>query len=207
MRHLLLRDSGVRGCFAASIEGETNMIRVSKSIALIGAAAIALSLGGCQKQGSAGASDAGAVKDAIKADEKKWNDQFKSKDMEALVGHYADDAYFVAPGVKPADGSMAIRKAYSEGLADNAFKISFSSDKIDVAGSGDMAYARGRFTEQYTDPKTNKVMSDSGSYVTVYKKQQDGSWKAQEDFAASDPDAAKEVPPAKPVTPAKMISM
>jgi hypothetical protein len=49
-------------------------------------------------------------------------------------------------------------------------------------------------------------MTDSGSYMTVYKKQSDGSWKAIEDFAAADPDSTKPVEPAKPATRAKMVS-
>jgi ketosteroid isomerase-like protein len=69
-----------------------------------------------------------------------------------------------------------------------------------------MAYARGKFDEQYTDPKTGKVMSDSGSYITVYKKQDDGSWKAVEDFATADPGTTKPVPPKAPATRAKMTS-
>ena len=174
------------------------------SFGLLGAAALALVIGGCQKQ--AAAADPDAVKNAIKADEKKWNDQFKSKDSEGLVAHYADDAYFVAPGVKAADGMTALRKAYADATTDPAFSVSFASDKIDVASSGDMAYARGHFSEKYTDPKTSKVMTDSGSYLTVYKKQQDGSWKAVEDFAAADPGSTKEVPPEKPATRAKMTS-
>ena len=174
-----------------------------RSLMLLGAAA--LTLGGCQKQATAGA-DAEQIKSAIKADEKKWNEEFKAKDQEALIGHYADSAYFIAPGVKAANGSTEIRKAYAEGLADKNFELSFASDKIDVGGSDDIAYARGRFNEKYTDPKTGKVMSDSGSYITVYKKQQDGSWKVVEDFAASEPGAQKELPPEKPATRAKMVS-
>ena len=90
--------------------------------------------------------------------------------------------------MKPASGSTEIRQVYAKAMADPAFQIRFASDRIDVAGSGDLAYARGHFTEKYTDPKTQKVMTDSGSYVTVYKKQSDGGWKAVEDFAAADPD-------------------
>ena len=179
----------------------------SKSAALLGAAALAFAAAACSKSAqSSGASDADSVKQAVKADEKKWNADFKSKDIEGLLSHYSDDAYFVAPGVKPASGSTEIRKAYAEGTSDQNFSISFASDKIDVAGSGDMAYARGRFTEKYTDPKTQKVMTDSGSYLTVYKKQSDGSWKAVEDFAAADPDSTKPVEPGKPATRAKMVS-
>ena len=148
----------------------------------------------------------GAVQSAIKADEKKWNDQFKSKDMEGLLSHYADDAFFIAPGVDAADGATAVRKAYAEGLNDKNFDINFASDKIDVAASGDLAYARGHFSEKYTDPRLSQVMSHTGSYITVYKKQADGSWKAVEDFAAAEPGSEK--PVAGPVAkPAKLISM
>jgi uncharacterized protein (TIGR02246 family) len=178
---------------------------VHGSFTLLGSALLALVLAGCEKQASSGA-DPVAVKNAIKADETKWNDQFKSKDAEGVIGHYADDAFFVAPGVKGADGMVSIRKAFADALTDPAFAVSFASDKIDVAGSGDMAYARGHFSEKYTDPKTSKVMTDSGSYLTVYKKQQDGSWKAEEDFAAADPGSTKEVPPEKPAVRAKMTS-
>ena len=168
----------------------------NRSVALLGAASLAILGGGCEKQSPA--TDAGAVKSAIQSDEKKWNDQFKGKDTEALVSHYADDAFFVGPGVKGTDGSMAIRKAYADASTDPNFSVTFGSDKIDVAGSGDLAYARGHFSETYTDPQTKKAMKTSGSYITVYKKQSDGSWKAVEDFAASDPDATKPAEPAKP---------
>jgi uncharacterized protein (TIGR02246 family) len=179
------------------------MTRVHKASMLLGAAALALTLGGCNDQkGAAGAADAGAAKDAIKADEKKWNDDFKAKNLEALAGHYADDTFFIAPGVKAADGATQVRKVYAEGLADKNFEVSFASDKIDAAASGDLAYARGHFSEKYTDFKTGQVMSHSGSYITVYKKQQDGSWKAVEDFAAVEPGTEKAVstPVAKPAS-------
>jgi uncharacterized protein (TIGR02246 family) len=180
-------------------------MRNSFSIAMLGTAAVALTLGACTKSDGAGASNPDSVKQAIKADESKWNQDFKAKDTEALAGHYADDAYFVAPGVT-AEGSTPIRQVFANASTDPAFSVQFESDKIDVASSGDLAYARGKFTEKYTDKKTGKVMSGSGSYITVYKKQDDGSWKAVEDFAAADPDSIKPVPPEKPATRAKMTS-
>lgn len=180
-----------------------NMTSTHRSLTIFGAAALTIVVGGCEKQAKV---DPAAIQAAIKSDEKKWNEEFKAKDQEALVGHYADNAYFIAPGVKAASGSTEIRKAYSDGLTDKNFEISFASDKIDVSASGDLAYARGRFNEKYTDPKTGKVMSDSGSYITVYKKQPDGSWKAVEDFAASEPGSAKPVEPGKPASRAKMVS-
>jgi uncharacterized protein (TIGR02246 family) len=180
---------------------------VAQAFALAGATALAIGVAGCQRDSSNDGASADSVKEVIKADEKKWNEQFKSQDLEGLLGHYTDDAFFVAPGVKPATGRTEIRQVYAKVMTDQAFQISFSSDRIDVAGSGDLAYARGHFSEKYTDPKTQKVISDSGSYVTIYKKQSDGGWKAVEDFAVADPDSTKPVEPGKPATRAKMVSM
>jgi uncharacterized protein (TIGR02246 family) len=174
---------------------------MNRSLALVGAATAALLIGGCQQNGTK--SDPATVQKSIKADETKWNDDFKAKNLEGLLGHYSDDAFFIAPGVQ-ASGSTAIRKAYSDALADNYFSVSFASDKIDVAGSGDLAYARGHFSEKYQDPKSKQIVSDSGSYITVYKKQSDGSWKAVEDIAVADPSTRKET--SAVVKPPKMIS-
>jgi uncharacterized protein (TIGR02246 family) len=183
------------------------MSGIKQAFALTGAAVLAIGVAGCQKYtSSGGAASADSVKEAIKADEKKWNEQFRSQNLEGLLGHYTDDAYFVVPGMKPATGSTEIRQIYAKAMTDQNFQVSFASDKIDVSGSGDLAYSRGRFSEKYADPKTQKVMTDSGSYVTVYKKQADGSWKAVEDFAVADPDSTKPVEPGKAATRAKMVS-
>jgi ketosteroid isomerase-like protein len=37
-----------------------------------------------------------------------------------------------------------------------------------------------------TDPKTKKVLTEKGRYVTVYKKQADGGWKAVVDIDSED---------------------
>jgi uncharacterized protein (TIGR02246 family) len=182
--------------------GET--MSTTRSFALLAASALAAITAGCQKPAGGGNADPAAIKSAIQADEKKWNDEFKAKKVEALLGHYADDAFFVATGVPGASGSTEIRKAYVDGLSENYFSVSFASDKIDVAASGDLAYARGHFSQKYQDRKSGQIVSESGSYITVYRKQADGSWKAVEDFAAADPTTRKTASPV--VKPAKMIS-
>lgn len=175
---------------------------MNRSFALLGVVAFALLATGCNKQAAAGASDPAAVQTAIKADEKKWNEDFKAKNLEGLLSHYADDAYLAAGG-PAANGSTDIRKQYTDALSDNYFSVEFASDKIDV--SGDLAYSRGHFTEKHQDRKSGNVVTETGSFLTVYKKQPDGSWKAVEDFTAADPTQTKSEP-AKPAKPATMTS-
>ena len=64
--------------------------------------------------------------------------------------------------------------------------LNFQATKVDVASSGDLAYTRGAYTMTATDPATKKPMNDHGSYVTTYRKQADGSWKAVMDIATSE---------------------
>jgi ketosteroid isomerase-like protein len=168
---------------------------------LIGVTAAALMTTACGKKEGA-ASDPAAVQNALKSDEQKWNDDFKSKNLEGLLGHYADDAFFTAGG-PAADGSTAIRKTYADALTDNYFSVTFASDKTDA--SGDLAYTRGHFTAKHQDPKTHEIVTETGSYLTVYKKQADGSWKAIEDFATPDSTQTKSEP-VKAAKPAKMTS-
>jgi len=184
-----------------SVRGLSRSESSDKSIALLGAAALVFSVSACQKYQNAAAggetaapADAGQVVEAIKADEKKWNADFHAKNRDALLAHYAPDATAVFPGVAAATGE-GIRKVYDEALKDPNFDVSFASDKIDV--SGDMAYSRGHFTEKATDPGTKAVVTNSGSYITVYKRQADGSWKVVEDFTAVEPAAAPATAPAQ----------
>ncbi|HLH38803.1 MAG TPA: SgcJ/EcaC family oxidoreductase [Bryobacteraceae bacterium] len=129
---------------------------------------------------------------AIKDVETQWNKDFAAKDFNKLVAHYTDDAVFVMTGAPAASGIAAIQTAYKGVLADPNFSVKFASTRIEVAKSGDLAYSQGSYTGTGTDPATRKMVNDKGTYITVYKKQSDGSWKAVKDAVTS------EVPPPAP---------
>jgi ketosteroid isomerase-like protein len=84
-----------------------------------------------------------------------------------------------------------IRAETATFAADPVLKVEFASDRIQVAASGDLAYTRGHYTMTMTDPATRKPAAGSGSYLTVWKKQPDGGWKAVEDFVTPGPGAAE----------------
>ncbi|HKX91121.1 MAG TPA: DUF4440 domain-containing protein [Sphingomicrobium sp.] len=149
-----------------------------------------LALAACQKYEDKGApdrqqGDRAAAEQAIKADEAKWNQDFHAKDAEALLAHYSDDVTIVFPGEAAQSGMENARKTIANAVKDPNFDVSFTSDKIDV--SGDLAYSRGRYSAKMTDPRTNQASSAGGTYLTVYKRQDDGSWKVTEDITTVDP--------------------
>jgi ketosteroid isomerase-like protein len=115
------------------------------------------------------------------------------KDVDKVGEFYADDASVFLPDAPVVNGISAIKAAWKPMMEDKNFSLNFASDKVDVAKSGDLGYTQGTNTWTFTDPKTKKVLTVKGKYVTVFKKQADGRWKAVADIAIED----------APPTPAK----
>jgi len=103
---------------------------------------------------------------------------FAAKDIDKIGASYADDASLFLPDAPVINGMAAIKAALSPQLKDKNFSLTFASDKVEIAKSGDLGYAQGSLTYTMTAPKTKKVLTRKGKYVTVYKKQADGGWKA-----------------------------
>ena len=55
-------------------------------------------------------------------------------------------------------------------------KLEWKPDYIDVSISGDLGYTYGKFTFSAIDT-TGKLIESEGIFHTVWKKQEDGSWK------------------------------
>ena len=151
-------------------------------------------LAGCSAKSDKPRFNAAKAVDAIRADEVRWNADWKSGDAGKIVSHFASDAVVMEPGAPPMTGAEAIRAGLAQAISDPAFALSFTSDKVEVAASGDLAASHGTFTETSTDPATKAPTTINGSFVTVYKPQADGSWKAVWDIGTANPAA-------KPATP------
>lgn len=130
----------------------------------------------------------------IQGTEAQWNLDYLSRDPDKIVAHYADDAVLMAPGMPVSSGKNAIHNTIKTMIADPALALKFQASKVEVAKSGDIAYTQGTYTMTMTEPQTRQVIHDHGSYVTTYRKQPDGTWKAVADIATS------EVPPPAPQT-------
>jgi len=124
-----------------------------------------------------------SAQQALTANEAQWNQDFAAKDLDKLVAHYADDAVLMSPGMPAASGKDAIRQVLKAMLDDPALSLKFQASKVEVSKSGDMAFTQGSYTMTMTDPASKKTINDQGSYVTTYRKQADGSWKAVADIA------------------------
>jgi uncharacterized protein (TIGR02246 family) len=136
---------------------------------------------------------------AIKTGETEWVQDYAAKDADKATAHYADDATLMSPGMDAVTGKAAIGTVIKQMVGDPAFSLKFETTKTEVAKSGDVAFTQGTYTMSMTNLATKQVIHDHGNYVTTYKKQADGSWKAVSDIATS----AVPPPMPAPAAPAK----
>lgn len=126
--------------------------------------------------------DTKEIEQQLQVNEARWNRAYAERDAKALASMYADDAALANPGEDLVRGKAAIEQATAAFAADPNLKVAFEANRIQVARSGELAYTRGRYTLTMTDPGSNKPETSTGHYLTVWKKQADGNWKAVEDF-------------------------
>jgi uncharacterized protein (TIGR02246 family) len=112
---------------------------------------------------------------------------WRAKDVEGIVKQFADDATIMPPGAPVVTSKQASRDYISTAVKDPGFSLNMTVDKVVAARSGDIAYSRGKYSLAMTNPQTHKVDSYAGSFVSVFKKQADGSWKIVEDISAPGP--------------------
>jgi uncharacterized protein (TIGR02246 family) len=109
----------------------------------------------------------------------------EAKDIDKCMSFYVDDPVLFVPGAPAVVGRDALRKVWQQFFNVQALKLETSGLIIDVAGSGDLAFERGSYSNAITDAK-GKTTTETGKLVLVWKKQTDGSWKIAADTNASD---------------------
>jgi uncharacterized protein (TIGR02246 family) len=115
---------------------------------------------------------------AIADMEAAWVPAWQAKDVDKIVAVYAADAVVMQPDMPAMKGTEAIRAGVKAFVGDKNFALTFAPIAVEVAKSGDIGYTYGTYTATMTSPKTKKPVTEKGKYVTVYKKQADGAWKA-----------------------------
>lgn len=161
--------------------------RLALRMACYGLALLAL---GCSQQPPAPAdtraADTRAADEAtIREAEIAWSNAAAAKDVNATVAYYADDGSAFPPNGPILTGKEAITKMWEGIFQAPGSSVSWQPVKVEVARSGDLGYTHGTYQMTMNDPAGNPV-ADRGKYVTVWKKQTDGSWKVMADIFNSD---------------------
>jgi uncharacterized protein (TIGR02246 family) len=134
--------------------------------------------------GTASAADT-KIEQAIRDLDVQWAKAVEAKDLDKSVSYYSDDAIVLPPNAAIATTKEAIRNMWKDLLASPGLVFRWKTTKIEVAKSGDMAYASGTYELTMNDA-SGKPVNDRGKYVEVWEKQADGKWKCGADIWNSD---------------------
>ncbi len=106
--------------------------------------------------------------------------------LEAWVDHFAADGRMLPVGADPVIGREAIRNQMAPAFARAGFSIRWRPVFADIARSGDLGYTHG-MSEVKSTGQDGTPVTQYGKYLTVWKKQTNGSWKVAADIGNSRP--------------------
>jgi len=169
-----------------------------KSRTIIAAAlAATVLLAGCAKKEEpkkeepkveAPAIDLAAEEQAIRNRSGEWMNYANSKDAASIAGIFAPDGIMISEE-KAYRGSAEIQAATEERIKKSPDAIySWTSDKVQVANSGDLAVELGSFS--FDPDGEGKKPAHQGSFATTWAKV-DGQWRVTSDAGGDNVEAAK----------------
>ena len=109
---------------------------------------------------------------AIAAEAEKWRTTSLSRDFDQFATTLTDDAVLYPPNAAPTvgkDASMAYIRSYPP-------ITKFDITHAELGGHGDVGFNRGDFTLTAKLPDGTEI-NDQGSFLSVFRRQADGSWK------------------------------
>jgi len=99
---------------------------------------------------------------------------------EAWVSWFAEDGAQIQPGQGEIRGRDAIRELMA-GLDDPNFSLTWEPRRSDIATSGELGWTTGSYVSRGVG-KDGELRQVQGRYVTIWRKQADGSWKVVMDL-------------------------
>jgi ketosteroid isomerase-like protein len=140
--------------------------------------------------GCAPSLDAAAESSKLAQRDADWSSvSFEGKDIDRIVSYWSDDAHLLQPGLPPIEGKSAIRAFVTASLKIPGFKIHWESDRPVLSPDGKMAYVQSKV--ETTAPGANGTLeSTHGRSVTVWRRDEDGTWRCVVDISNDAPPAA-----------------
>jgi uncharacterized protein (TIGR02246 family) len=122
---------------------------------------------------------------AIRAADTAFSTAAGAGDAAGLAAMYLPNASLMPPNAATVQGREAIQKFWGAFVDANRVDIALKAEEVE--GHGDLAYSRGRYTLDLT-PKAKgpAAAHDEGKFLTIFRRQADGTWLLAVDMYSSD---------------------
>ena len=112
---------------------------------------------------------------ALEANAEAYEAAYAAGDADALAALHADDAVRMPPNAPPVVGKEAIKASFQATFEQFDGKIALSLEEVEV--TGDWAFVRGASPVTLTPKAGGDPLQSEGKYMSIRKRQPDGSWK------------------------------
>jgi ketosteroid isomerase-like protein len=134
------------------------------------------------------AQDVAATRSALMDADRAFNRATAARRADGWMEFIAEDGEMMR-SAGTVTGRAAIREAMAKAFADTSFSLTWEPLQADAGGSGDLGYTNGKYEARFRDANGKSALR-TGRYLTVWKKQADGSWKVVRDIGVQDPPPA-----------------
>jgi ketosteroid isomerase-like protein len=110
-----------------------------------------------------------------------------TRGAEAWAAVFAPDGVIWRRGQPPAVGPQAIGESMQRAFADPEILLAWEPVGGVLAPAGDMGFTVGCYQLVRRKPGLSPVREESGTYVTIWRRQADGSWKVVFDTGIASP--------------------
>jgi len=128
--------------------------------------------------GSVEVQDSPSASELITKAYDEWVAATNAKDMEQWSSFLAPQPVFLPPGSPALETKQDIIDYYIELFEDPSFQLECAMTFVEVAESGDMAWARGTCQARFTAPNGD-LATGSSKWTKVWVRLRDGSWKCR----------------------------
>jgi uncharacterized protein (TIGR02246 family) len=118
---------------------------------------------------------------AIDAGNVEWIAGQKAGNADRMASLFDSDGSQFGGKGKVTRGRKAIHDRFADGFKTNGPALDFTITTLEVWLVDDLAYESGNYTVKL-QPKGKDAASYAGKYVTIWKRQRDGSWRIWVDF-------------------------
>jgi ketosteroid isomerase-like protein len=116
----------------------------------------------------------------IEAD-RAFNDATLEFGADGWVSFFSHQGSMVQEGVGEIRGLEAIRAVAETAFSDPSTQLTWSPQRAEVSSGGDLGYTVGTFESSSIDSTGAEVIGQ-GIYVSIWRRQPDGSWKVEMDL-------------------------
>ena len=129
--------------------------------------------------------DPAAVRASLLAADQAFAAATAAKGLEGWMAAFDDSAIQMEPDIPFTPGIEHIRAGIAPAFADTSWHLSWEPTMAFASAAGDLGYTLGTWKSTRTAANGAERVS-TGKYVTVWRKQADGSWRVVFDGGSTD---------------------